>query len=70
MSAPLLANDSQSPYVEADAAASPPAYESRFAFLHRIREQRLANLRPLGEFFDRHRLSFTSSFSEINKRWK
>ncbi|CDS11106.1 hypothetical protein LRAMOSA03369 [Lichtheimia ramosa] len=47
---------------------SPPPYE----FLKKVREfreEKLAKLRPLNEFFDKNRFSFTSSIAEITKRW-
>lgn len=44
--------------------------ESRLGFLKKIRQEKFANVRPLSDFFDRHRISFTTSFPEITKRWK
>lgn len=44
--------------------------QSRLAFLSKFRQERLSNLRPLGDFFDKNRISFTTSFPEISKRWK
>lgn len=44
--------------------------QSRLAFLQKFREEKLSNLRPLGDFFDRNRISFTTNFGEISRRWK
>lgn len=46
---------------------------SRFEFLKKareFREEKLAKLRPLNDFFDKNRFSFTTSIAEITKRWK
>ncbi|ORY91885.1 PRA1 family protein-domain-containing protein [Syncephalastrum racemosum] len=42
---------------------------SRLGFLKKFREEKLSNLRPLGDFLDKDRIRFTTSFSEITKRW-
>ncbi|KAI9313253.1 PRA1 family protein-domain-containing protein [Dichotomocladium elegans] len=42
---------------------------SRLGFLKKLRQEKLSNLRPLSDFFDKNRISFTTSFSEITKRW-
>ena len=44
--------------------------ESRFAFLYKIKRERLSNIRPLTEFFDKNRFNYTSSFPLISQRWK
>jgi hypothetical protein len=43
---------------------------SRFSFLHRLRHDRLSNIRPLNEFFDKNRFNYTTSFQLISQRWK
>ncbi|KAI7883144.1 prenylated rab acceptor PRA1 [Lichtheimia hyalospora FSU 10163] len=43
--------------------------ESRLGFLKKMRQEKFANVRPLSDFFDRNRISFTTSFPEITKRW-
>jgi hypothetical protein len=67
MSTPLLSSNTAH---TVGAAAVNIANEARFSFLKNFREQRLSNLKPLGEFFDRNRFNLTSSFPEITKRWK
>jgi hypothetical protein len=54
----------------ASAAASAVASDPRFGFLHRIRNERFAQLRPLSEFFDKNRFSLTASFQTISQRWR
>ncbi|KAI8579413.1 hypothetical protein K450DRAFT_242035 [Umbelopsis ramanniana AG] len=53
----------------ASTAASAVASDPRFGFLHRLRNERFGQLRPLSEFFDRHRFSLTTSFQTISQRW-
>jgi len=53
----------------ASAAASVVASDPRFGFIHRIRNERFAQLRPLSEFFDKNRFSLTGSFQTISQRW-
>jgi hypothetical protein len=67
MSTPLLSSNTAQAL---GAAATDMANDARFSFLHRLREQRLANIRPIGDFFDRNRISFTSNFHTISQRWK
>ncbi|KAI9319167.1 PRA1 family protein-domain-containing protein [Dichotomocladium elegans] len=43
--------------------------QSRFAALKKFRLEKLGNLRPLTEFFDKDRIRFTTSFGEISRRW-
>ncbi|KAG1076256.1 hypothetical protein G6F42_025536 [Rhizopus arrhizus] len=66
MSTPLLSSNTAQTL---GAAASNMASEARFSFLQRFREQRLANIRPLGDFFDKNRISFTTNFHTISQRW-
>lgn len=68
---PLLSDvpDLQDNNATSTTTESPPPYE----FLKKVREfreEKLAKLRPLNEFFDKSRFSFTSSIAEITKRWK
>lgn len=44
--------------------------ESRFAFLYNFKQDKLSNIRPLNEFFDRNRFKYTTSFELITERWK
>lgn len=67
MSTPLLSSNTAQTL---GAAAASMTNDARFSFLQRFREQRLSNLRPLGDFFDKNRISFTSSFHTISQRWK
>ena len=69
---PLLSNV---PDLQNDNATTTTNTESpsRFEFLKKVREfreEKLARLRPLNDFFDKSRFSFTSSISEVTKRWK
>ncbi|GAA5807171.1 hypothetical protein MFLAVUS_000525 [Mucor flavus] len=66
MSTPLLSSNTAQTL---GAAAASMTSDARFSFLQRFREQRLSNLRPLGDFFDKNRISFTSSFHTISQRW-
>ncbi|KAI9357082.1 PRA1 family protein-domain-containing protein [Pilaira anomala] len=66
MSTPLLSSNTAQTL---GAAAASMTNDARFSFLQRFREQRLSNLRPLGDFFDKNRISFTSSFHTISQRW-
>ncbi|KAI8982375.1 PRA1 family protein-domain-containing protein [Mycotypha africana] len=66
MATPLLSSNTAQTL---GAAASNIANEARFSFLQKFREGRLANIRPLGDFFDRHRFSFTTNFHTISQRW-
>lgn len=43
------------------------SYLSKF---YKLKQEKLANLRPLSEFFDRNRINMTSSFQVIAQRWK
>ncbi|KAI7882656.1 PRA1-domain-containing protein [Lichtheimia hyalospora FSU 10163] len=68
---PLLSNV---PDLQNDNATTATNTESpsRFAFLKKVREfreEKLARLRPLNDFFDKSRFSFTGSISEVTKRW-
>ncbi|KAL0090329.1 PRA1 family protein-domain-containing protein [Phycomyces blakesleeanus] len=65
-SQPFLSETAQS---QLGAAATAIGSDPRFSFLTKLREGRLANLRPLGDFFDKNRISFTSSFQTISQRW-
>jgi hypothetical protein len=67
MSTPLLSNETAQTI---GAAATSIANDARFSFLQKFREERLSNLRPLGDFFDKNRMSFTTSFHTISQRWK
>lgn len=67
MSTPLLSSNTAQTL---GAAAASMTSDARFSFLQKFREQRLANLRPLGDFFDKNRISFTTSFHTISQRWK
>lgn len=82
---PLLSNvpDLQNDNVNAALAPAPAPTNttsstntespSRFEFLKKareFREEKLAKLRPLNDFFDKNRFSFTTSIGEITKRWK
>ncbi|KAI7872489.1 PRA1 family protein-domain-containing protein [Spinellus fusiger] len=51
------------------AAATAIGNDPRLSFLGKLREGRLANLRPLGDFFDKDRISFNTSFQTISQRW-
>jgi hypothetical protein len=42
----------------------------RFAFLYKLKQDKLANIRPLGEFFDKNRFNYTASFQLVSQRWK
>lgn len=44
--------------------------ESRFAFLYNFKQERLSNIRPASDFFDRNRFKYTTSFQLISERWK
>ncbi|CAO3691305.1 unnamed protein product [Rhizopus stolonifer] len=66
MSTPLLSSDTVNTL---GAAAATMSSDERFSFLQKFREERLSNLRPLGNFFDKNRISFTSSFHTISQRW-
>ncbi|CEG64577.1 hypothetical protein G6F70_001644 [Rhizopus microsporus] len=66
MSTPLLSNETAQTI---GAAATSIANDARFSFLQKFREERLSNLRPLGDFFDKNRMSFTTSFHTISQRW-
>ncbi|KAI7898116.1 PRA1 family protein-domain-containing protein [Cokeromyces recurvatus] len=66
MSVPLLASDTAQAL---GSAAANITNDARFSFLQRFREQRLANIRPLGDFFDKNRISFTTNFHTISQRW-
>jgi hypothetical protein len=67
MSTPLLSSETAQSIGN---AAANMASDSRFSFLQRFREERLTNLRPLGDFFDKNRISFTTSFHTVSQRWK
>jgi hypothetical protein len=67
MSTPLLSSNTAQTL---GAAATSMASDARFSFLQKFREQRLANIRPLGDFFDKNRISFTTNFHTISQRWK
>ncbi|KAI9363328.1 prenylated rab acceptor PRA1 [Pilaira anomala] len=43
--------------------------ESRFAFLYNFKQERLSNIRPASDFFDRNRFKYTTSFQLISERW-
>ncbi|CDH58601.1 hypothetical protein RO3G_02298 [Lichtheimia corymbifera JMRC:FSU:9682] len=65
---PLLSNVPDLQNDNATTTESP----SRFEFLKKareFREEKLAKLRPLNDFFDKNRFSFTTSIGEITKRW-
>ncbi|KAI8070594.1 PRA1 family protein-domain-containing protein [Gilbertella persicaria] len=66
MSTPLLSSNTAEALGN---AASSMANDAGRSFIQRFREQRLANLRPLSDFFDKNRISFTTNFSTITKRW-
>ncbi|KAG2202330.1 hypothetical protein INT46_010334 [Mucor plumbeus] len=66
MSTPLLSSNTAQTL---GAAATSMASDARFSFLQKFREQRLANIRPLGDFFDKNRISFTTNFHTISQRW-
>lgn len=68
MSTPLLSSDTVNTL--GAAAAATMNSDERFSFLKKFREERLSNLRPLSDFFDKNRISFTSSFHTISQRWK
>jgi hypothetical protein len=74
MSKPLLSHNSIGISSEAAstaaAAATSIAEEARRSFLQKFREERLSNLRPLSDFFDKNRINFTTSFHTISQRWK
>ncbi|CAO3648040.1 unnamed protein product [Mucor hiemalis] len=53
MSTPLLSSDTAQTL---GAAASNMANNARFSFIRKFREERLSNLRPLGDFFDKTEL--------------
>lgn len=63
MSSPLLSTNTAE-------AIGNVASDAGRSFFQRFREQRLSNLRPLGEFLDKNRISFTANFGTITKRWK
>lgn len=37
---------------------------------YKFKQEKLSNLRPLSEFFDKNRFNMTSSFQIIVQRWK
>ncbi|CAO3648545.1 unnamed protein product [Cunninghamella blakesleeana] len=41
----------------------------RFGFFKKLKNDKLSNLRSLGNFFDKNRIQFTSSFPTITRRW-
>lgn len=66
MTTPLLSNNTANAL---GAAAASFTNDARFSFIKKFREERLSNLRPLGDFFDKNRISLTTNFGEITKRW-
>ncbi|KAI8337798.1 PRA1 family protein-domain-containing protein [Blakeslea trispora] len=62
MSSPLLSTNTAE-------AIGNVASDAGRSFFQRFREQRLSNIRPVGDFFDKNRISFTANFSTITKRW-
>ncbi|KAI8367599.1 PRA1 family protein-domain-containing protein [Radiomyces spectabilis] len=66
MSEPLLSSTAAQ---HLGTAANAIGNDPRLSFLKRFREERLSNLRGLGDFFDKNRISFTTSFSTISQRW-
>ncbi|KAI9273561.1 PRA1 family protein-domain-containing protein [Sporodiniella umbellata] len=66
MSAPLLSHDTINTI---GSAAANLGSDERLSFLQKFRTERLSNLRPLSDFFDRNRFSFTTSFHTISQRW-
>lgn len=44
--------------------------DNRFSFFQRIKQEKLSNIRPLNEFFDKNRFNYTTSFQLISQRWK
>lgn len=43
---------------------------SRFSFIQKIKQEKLSNIRPLSEFFDKNRFNYTTSFQIVSQRWK
>ncbi|KAI8993695.1 PRA1 family protein-domain-containing protein [Pilobolus umbonatus] len=66
MTTPLLSSNTAQTL---GAAAASLTNDARFSFIRKFREERLTNLRPLGDFFDKNRLSFTTNFHAITQRW-
>ncbi|RUS23333.1 hypothetical protein BC937DRAFT_87344 [Endogone sp. FLAS-F59071] len=52
----------------ATAAATAIASDPRFGFFQKLREERLGQLRPLSDFFDKNRISRPTSAAEISSR--
>lgn len=42
----------------------------RLALLYKLKQERLSNLKPVSEFFDRNRFNYTTSIQLISQRWK
>ncbi|RUO96384.1 hypothetical protein BC936DRAFT_142127 [Jimgerdemannia flammicorona] len=52
----------------ASAAASAIAADPRFGYFQKLRQERLSQLRPLGDFFDKNRISRPTSAQQISQR--
>ncbi|KAG0170350.1 hypothetical protein DFQ28_010775 [Apophysomyces sp. BC1034] len=66
MTEPLLSRNTAQ---QLGSAANAISNDPRFSFFHKLREERLSNLRSLGDFFDKDRIKFTTSFHTISQRW-
>ncbi|KAI8099246.1 PRA1 family protein-domain-containing protein [Halteromyces radiatus] len=69
MSKPLLSTQTAQQLGESISAIGNADNDERFSFLRKFREDRLSNVRPVTDFFDKNRINFTSSFPTITKRW-
>ena len=67
---PLLSGAAAQHVGNAMAAEAESRFSSSLEGIKKFRQEKLSNLRPLGDFFDKNRFSFTTSFAEISKRWK
>ncbi|KAI9489818.1 PRA1 family protein-domain-containing protein [Zychaea mexicana] len=66
---PLLSGAAAQHVGNAMAAEAESRLGSSLDTLKKFRQEKLSNLRPLSDFFDKNRFNFTTSFSEITKRW-
>ncbi|KAI7891858.1 PRA1 family protein-domain-containing protein [Mucor mucedo] len=70
MSATAVLTPSFSPFaVNTSDCVIDDVSNDRFAFLYKLKQEKLSNIRPLGEFFDRNRFKYTTSFQLISHRW-
>ncbi|KAI9269120.1 PRA1 family protein-domain-containing protein [Phascolomyces articulosus] len=66
---PLLSGAAAQHVGNAMAAEAESRFSSGLNTIKKFRQEKLSNLRPLSDFFDKNRISFTTSFGEISKRW-